>query len=88
VLDVRSKTDIADYFIIVSGYSTAHIKALAGEVEHTLKQHGIPCYRISGTPASGWIILDYIDVVLHIFSLQAREYYSLEELWEDSKQTG
>ena len=81
LLDVREHTSIMDYVVIVSGSSPPHLKALFGEVQHQLKRSGIAVYRRAGTPECGWMVLDYIDTVIHIFSPDARRYYALEELW-------
>lgn len=82
LLDVREHTAIMDYVLIVSGSSPPHLKALFGEVQNQLKQSGIAVYRRAGTPECGWMVLDYIDTVIHIFSPDARQYYALEKLWE------
>jgi ribosome-associated protein len=66
---------------VVSGMSKPHLKALYGEVQHQLKQEGIQCYRRAGMAEGGWMVLDYVDVVIHIFLPESREFYALEELW-------
>jgi ribosome-associated protein len=81
LLDVRDHTSVMDYVVIVSGSSPPHLKALFGEVQNQLKRSGIAVYRRAGTPECGWMVLDYIDTVIHIFSPDARRYYALEELW-------
>ena len=81
LLDVRGMSGVTDYYLIVSGGSPPHLKALFREVMHELKQAGVPCYRKSGNPETGWMVLDYVDVIIHIFSPQARSYYAVEELW-------
>ena len=73
---------MTDYTVITSGSSTPHIRAIAGEVEQTLKQNGAPVYRRSGESDSGWLVLDYVDVIVHIFIPERRQYYAIEELWE------
>lgn len=74
VYDVRGKSALADYFVVATGAAAPHLKAL---VKSLPKQ----AYRISGDPESGWIVADYIDVVVHVFSPEARAYYALEKLW-------
>lgn len=69
---------------MVTGNSVPHIKALAAEVQLRLKEAGTPCYRKSGSAESAWIAMDYVDVVVHIFSAQTRAYYALEALWSDA----
>lgn len=72
--DVRGKSGFTDFFIVATGAAAPHLKALVKAMPKA--------YRISGDPESGWIVSDYIDVVVHIFSAEARAYYALEKLWE------
>lgn len=81
VYDVSKISEITDYYLVGSGMSPPHLKALAGEVQHVLKEKGLFCYRRAGDTDSGWIVLDYVDVVVHIFMPEMRQYYALEELW-------
>jgi ribosome-associated protein len=74
VYDVRGKSGLADFFVVATGSAAPHLKAL---VKALPKQ----AFRISGDPESGWIVADYIDVVVHVFSPEARAYYALEKLW-------
>lgn len=83
IVDVRGRSSVTDYHVIVSGFAAPHIKGLMNEVQHRLKERGIACYRCSGVPEDGWIALDYVDVVIHIFLPEIRDYYVLEELWAD-----
>ena len=96
VLDRKKATDIkalrinelsivADYFVIASGTSNTHVKALADEVEYELSQKGIEPSHIEGR-ATGWILLDYSSVIVHVFTGESREYYNLERLWSDAAQ--
>jgi ribosome-associated protein len=80
LLDVK-KSGVADYFLLVSGTSAPHLKAMADEVQYALKHEGLPSYRRAGDQESGWIVLDYVEVIIHIFSNQTRHYYSIEDLW-------
>lgn len=82
LIDVRGRSHVVDYYLMVTGTSTPHLKAMFDGVQHDLKQDGIHCYRRAGEPQSGWMVIDYVDVVIHILSTEAREYYALEELWE------
>ncbi len=84
-LRVKDITSLANYFVIASGSSTTHVKALADEVEYQMSQKGIEPHGIDGSPSSNWIVLDYIDVVVHIFNEEAREFYQLEHLWADGE---
>ena len=85
-INIRDLTIIADYFIIANGNSTTQTKALADEVEYQLSQLGVEPTRTEGYTGSTWIILDYSDIVVHIFYKETREFYSLERLWSDGKQ--
>lgn len=86
VLSIAEKTVLADYFVICSGTSTTHIKSLAEEVEYVLKTEDsiIPAH-IEGEETSRWILLDYKDVVVHVFHPEERAEYSLEQLWNMKK---
>jgi ribosome-associated protein len=87
VLDVRELSQVTDFFVLASGTSSPHLKALTAELQVRLKQDdGVRCYRHTGTPESGWMVLDYLDVVVHLFLPTVREYYALEELWSDAPQ--
>lgn len=77
-------TVISDFFVIVSGSSNTHIKALADEVEYALSLLGVEASHIEGK-ATGWILIDYGCVVVHIFTHEAREHYNLEKLWADGE---
>ena len=84
-LDLRGISSFTDFFVICSGTSEPHLKAIINEVEERLrKDHGIRPSAIDGFPASQWIVADYSDVVLHIFHTSKRSYYSLEDLWSDA----
>lgn len=74
---------VADYFVIATGTSNTHIKALADEVEYELSERGIKPNHIEGK-ATGWLLLDYGSVLVHIFTGESRDYYNLERLWSDA----
>lgn len=84
ILDMRETFPITDYFIIMSGSNTRKLRAIAGNVEEELAKVGIKPYMREGTPDSAWILLDYIDFVLHIFRNEEREFYQIERLWKDA----
>ncbi|MBN2301595.1 MAG: ribosome silencing factor [Lentisphaerae bacterium] len=86
-LDVRGKSQVADYYIVVTGSSPPHLKAMFNDIQHELKQAGVQCYRKAGDPESGWMTLDYVDVVIHIFLKDVRDYYAIEMLWESTPAT-
>lgn len=85
VLDVREVTSFADYFIICTGANTRQIQAIADEVEHQLKKAGEYPNSIEGYENAEWVLVDYGDFLVHIFSQKARVYYDLERLWRDAK---
>lgn len=82
-LEIAEKTIIGDYFVIVNGTSNTHVKSLAGDVEFEMSKQGVEPFKITGK-ATGWILLDYSDVLVHIFTRETREYYDLERLWSDA----
>ena len=84
VINIEKVTVLADYFILCSGTSSTHVKALADEVEFKLREeHQIEYSRMEGYQSARWILMDYGDVVVHIFHEDEREFYSLERLWQD-----
>jgi ribosome-associated protein len=86
VLKIDNKTIIADYFVIASGSSSTQIKTLADEVEYQLKLGGVPLIRLEGTDSNEWKVVDCHDVIIHIFSNEARDFYKLEKLWADAEE--
>ncbi len=84
VMDLQEVTTIADYFIICSADSDTQVKAIADEIDKTLRKEGIKCYHREGYEVLRWVLLDYFDVVVHIFHKEAREFYNLEKLWGDA----
>lgn len=85
ILDLRELSDVADYYVIASGESDVHVKTLATHVEKELRSEGMRAWHREGFTKLNWVLLDYIEVVLHIFKPQTREYYDLERLWADAK---
>jgi len=83
VLHVEDKTVIAEYFVLCTGNSNTQIKALAGEVEYRLGLRGVEPYGVEGRDNNSWMVLDYSNVIVHIFSREAREFYNLDKLYED-----
>ncbi len=84
VLDISGITIIADYFVLCSGRSTTQVKALTDEVEFQLDEAGVPCQKKEGKQGYNWMLMDYGDVVVHIFHEETREFYALEKLWADA----
>jgi len=85
VLDLRTISTFTDFFVICSATSEPQLKAIANEIEMRLKEgHAIRPVAIDGFPASQWLVLDYLQVVVHIFHRDKRTFYSLEDLWGDA----
>jgi ribosome-associated protein len=85
LLDIRDLTTIADYFIICNGNNARQIAAIAEAIEDGLKKQGARLLNREGGAESGWLILDYGDIIVHIFGPKEREYYRLERLWSEAK---
>lgn len=85
MLDLRGISTFTDFFVICSATSEPQLKAIAGEIESRLKKdYGIRALAVDGFPASQWIVLDYLQVVVHVFHQDKRAFYSLEDLWGDA----
>ena len=82
-LEVTERTTLADYFLMMTGTSTTHIRALSEDIEFKLKQQGVVPHHVEGVTSS-WVLLDYGTVVVNIFLSDAREMYALERLWGDA----
>lgn len=85
VLDLREITSLADFFVICSGANARQIQAIADEIAQKLKKLGERPSSIEGYDNAEWVLMDYGDYVIHIFSPAARTYYDLERLWRDAK---
>ena len=86
LIEIGDISSLADYMVIATGTSSTHVKAIADEVEYQLDESGISVSHIEGYRSNSWILLDYVDVIVHIFSDEAREFYDLERLWQDGKE--
>ena len=84
VLHVEDVTSIADYFVVCTATSNTHVKALSGEVEYQLERRGVYAYHIEGRDNNSWVVLDYCNVIVHIFNREAREFYNLDKLYENT----
>jgi ribosome-associated protein len=84
ILDLRQLTAMADYFVICSADSDTQVKAIADEIDKNLKDEGIRLWHKEGYKGLNWVLLDYVDVVVHIFKKDVRTYYNLERLWGDA----
>ncbi|WP_143715444.1 ribosome silencing factor [Alkalithermobacter paradoxus] len=84
ILDLKNITSVADYFVIASATSERQVKAIADNVEYEVEKEGISVKRKDGHNTSRWILLDYGDVMVHIFHTEERAFYDLERLWKDA----
>ena len=87
IVDIKDKTIIADCFVICSGLSSPQVKALSDHVEETLEKIGVFVRRKEGYGQGRWIVLDYSDILVHIFHKEERQFYNLERLWVDGENT-
>ncbi len=87
VLDLRKLTSFTDFFVIASADSDTQVKAIADGIEDNLTDEGIKCLHKEGFTGLNWVLLDYIDVVVHIFLKDSRSFYNLEKLWGDAPVT-
>ncbi len=85
VLEISDVSVLADYIVIATGTSSTHVKTLADEVEYQLDEAGFSVSHVEGHRGNGWILLDYIDIIVHVFDDDSRDYYDLERLWQDGK---
>jgi ribosome-associated protein len=86
VLDLRHLSDAADFFVVVSGTSDTHVRAIAEHVLETVEQQGMKAHHVEGLAGGRWVLLDFFDVVVHVFHPSLRAFYQLEGLWSDAPQ--
>ena len=86
VIEIGKLSTVADYFIIANGSNAPHVESLVDNVEEELLKENIHAERIEGVKSSGWILMDYSDVVVHVFSKEDRLFYDLERIWRDGKE--
>ncbi len=86
VIEIGKLSTVADYFIIANGSNAPHVESLVDNVEEELLKEKIHPERIEGIKSSGWILMDYNDVVVHVFSKEDRLFYDLERIWRDGKE--
>jgi ribosome-associated protein len=87
ILDLRGVATFADYFVLCSGSSDAHIEGITNGICEKMADEQYPIWHHEGGRHSEWVLLDYVDVVVHVFSRSAREFYALERLWSDAERT-
>jgi ribosome-associated protein len=83
-IDLSKLVSFTDYFVICSADSDTQVKAISDQVDKALSEEGIKCWHKEGLKALSWVLMDYVDVVVHIFKKDAREFYNLEKLWGDA----
>jgi ribosome-associated protein len=83
-IDLSKLVSFTDYFVICSADSDTQVKAISDQVDKTLSEEGVKCWHKEGLKALSWVLMDYVDVVVHIFKKDAREFYNLEKLWGDA----
>ena len=85
VLDVRKLSSVTDFFVIASGSSEPHLRAIVGEITDKLRDdHDVRPRATDGTIHGAWVVMDFFDVIVHVMRADAREYYDLESLWGDA----
>ena len=85
VIEISDISVLADYMVIATGNSSTHVRALADEVEYQLDKAGVSVSHIEGYRSDTWILLDYVDVIVNVFSEEARDFYDLDRMWQDGK---
>lgn len=87
MLGLRDVSDVTDYFVIASGTSDTHVRAIAEHVVEELKKEGVTVHHVEGLPQGRWVLLDFVDFVVHVFHPALRTFYQLERLWSDAELT-
>jgi len=85
IFDVTGLSGVTDFYVVASGTSAPHLKALIAETQRHMKTLDVSSYRTSGTSDSGWVVVDYVHAVAHMFSPEARAYYNIERLWATAR---
>lgn len=85
VLSLKGVSDMTDFFVIASGTSDTHVRSLGEHIQEGLKRDGTVAHHVEGTPQGRWVLLDYVDFVVHLFHPSLREFYQLERLWSDAE---
>ena len=84
LLHVEEVSSVADYFVVCTATSSTHVRALAGEVEYQMERRGVNAYHIEGRDNNSWIVLDYCNVLVHIFNRESREFYNIDKLYQNT----
>jgi ribosome-associated protein len=85
IVDVSGKVDYADFLVLMTGHSDRHVSAIADGVDEFLRKQGIRAMSVEGLPRASWVLLDFVDVVVHVFLAEARVLYDLDGLWMDAR---
>jgi iojap-like ribosome-associated protein len=85
LLDLKSVSDMTDFFVIASGTSDTHVRSTAERVIEELKKEGVAVHHVEGLTQGRWVLLDYVDFVVHLFHPTLRQFYQLERLWSDAE---
>lgn len=86
IIRVNDISSLADYFVFATGTSNTHVNALEDELEFHLKQIGVTPHHIEGYRSNSWVLVDYGNVIVHIFTDESRKYYDLDRLWQDGEE--
>jgi ribosome-associated protein len=84
LLRVGAVTPVTDYFVLATGHSEPQVRSIVDAIDETLAERGVRAWHVEGRSASRWVLIDYVDVVVHVFHREAREFYMLERLWGDA----
>ena len=85
LLDLRGVSDMTDFFIVASGTSDTHVRSIGEHLAEEMKKLGSPVYHMEGTTKGRWVLLDFVDFVVHVFHPTLRDFYQLERLWADAE---
>ena len=85
IIDIRNLSHFCDYFILCSGTSQRHVRAIYGEVVKSSKKNKIDIHHCEDDSSSSWLLVDYFDIIIHIFTEESREFYGIERLWREAK---
>lgn len=85
IVDVTGKVDYADFLVLMTGTSDRHVAAIAGGVDEQLSREGVHAISTEGLPRAEWVLIDFVDVVVHVFEAESRSIYDLDGLWMDAR---
>jgi ribosome-associated protein len=85
LLDLRGVSDMTDFFIVASGTSDTHVRSVGEHLAEDMKKLGSPAYHVEGLTKGRWVLIDFVDFVVHVFHPTLREFYQLERLWSDAE---